>query len=53
MYRQMPEQSRGLLRHLASPSPGFGRVPHPLAIAEHDVASAVTLIYLPVQGPGR
>ena len=44
---------RGLLRHLASPPPGFGHVPHPLAVAEHDAVPAVTLIYLPVQGPGR
>jgi len=44
---------RGLLRHLASPPPGFGHVPHPLAVAEHDAAPAVTLIYLPVQGPCR
>ena len=53
MYQQLPEQSRGLLRHLASPPPGFGHVPHPLAVAEHDAAPAVTLIYLPVQGPCR
>ena len=53
MYQQLPEQSRGLLRHLAGPPPGFGHVPHPLAVAEHDAAPAVTLIYLPVQGPGR
>ena len=32
---------RGLLRHLASPPPGFGHVPHPLAVAEHDAAPAV------------
>jgi len=44
---------RGLLRHLAGPSSGFGHVPHPLAVAEHDAAPAVTLIYLPVQGPCR
>ncbi len=44
---------RGLLRHLASPPPGFGHFPHPLAVAEHDAAPAVTLIYLPVQGPCR
>jgi ketosteroid isomerase-like protein len=44
---------RGLLRHLASPPPGFGHVPHPLAVAEHDAASAVALVYLPVQGPCR
>ena len=44
---------RGLLRHLASPPPGFGHVPHPLAVAEHDAAPTVTLIYLPVQGPCR
>src|ERR1039457_5075863 len=31
---------RGLLRHLASPPPGFGHVPHPLAVAEHDAAAA-------------
>lgn len=30
---------RGLLRHLASPPPGFGHVPHPLAVAEHDAAT--------------
>lgn len=53
MYQQLPEQSRGLLRHLASPPPGFGHVPHPLAVAEHDAAPAVTSIYLPVQGPCR
>ena len=34
---------RGLLRQLA----------HPLAVAEHHAAPAVTLIYLPVQGPCR
>jgi hypothetical protein len=44
---------RGLLRHLASPPPGFGHFPHPRAVAEHDAAPAVTLIYLPVQGPCR
>jgi len=44
---------RGLLRHLASPSPGFGHGPPPLAVAEHDAAPTVTLIYLPVQGPCR
>src|SRR5271166_980632 len=43
---------RGLLRHLASPPSGFGHVPHPLAVAEHD-AAPVTLLYLPVQGPCR
>jgi hypothetical protein len=32
---------------------GSGHVPHPLAVAEHDAAPALTLIYLPVQGPGR
>jgi ketosteroid isomerase-like protein len=44
---------RGLLRHLASPPPGFAHFPHPLSVAEHDAAPAVTLIYLPVQGPCR
>jgi hypothetical protein len=44
---------RGLLRHLASPPPGFGHFPDPLAVAEHDAAPTVTLIYLPVQGPCR
>jgi hypothetical protein len=44
---------RGLLRHLAGPPPGFGHVPHPLAVVEYDAAPAVTLIYLPVQGPSR
>jgi hypothetical protein len=34
-------------------APGFGHVPHPLAVAEHDAAPTVTLIYLPVQGPCR
>jgi hypothetical protein len=28
-YQQLAEQSRGLLRHLASTSPGFGHVPLP------------------------
>jgi hypothetical protein len=50
---QLPEQSRGLLRHLASTPPGFGHVPNPPAVAEHDAAPTVTLIYLPVQGPCR
>ena len=31
---------RGLLRHTASPSPGFGHVPHPLAVAQRDAAQA-------------
>jgi hypothetical protein len=53
MYQQLPEQSRGLLRHLASPPAGFGHVPHPFGVAEHDAAPTVTLIYLPVQGPCR
>ncbi len=45
---------RGLLRHLASRPPGFGHVPHPLAVAEHDAAPATpTSVYLPVQGPCR
>jgi len=45
---------RGLLRHLASPPPGFGHVPHPLAAAGHDAAPATpTSVYLPVQGPCR
>ncbi len=45
---------RGLLRHLAGPPPGFGHVPHPLAVAEHDAAPATpTSVYLPVQGPCR
>jgi hypothetical protein len=44
---------RGLLRHLASPLLGFGHVPHPLAVAQHDAVPAVALIYLPVQGPCR
>ena len=41
---------RGLLRHLASPLLGFGHVPHPLAVAQHDAVPAVTLIYLPYRG---
>jgi ketosteroid isomerase-like protein len=36
---------RGLLRHLASPPPGFGHVPHPLAVAEHDAAPTSTCPY--------
>src|SRR5208282_71254 len=38
MYQQLSEQSRGLLRYLASPPPGFGHVPHPIAVAGHDAA---------------
>jgi ketosteroid isomerase-like protein len=54
MYQQMPEQSGGgLLRRPARSPPGFGHIPQPLAVAEHDAAPAVTLIYLPVQGPCR
>jgi hypothetical protein len=37
----------------ASPSPGFRHVRYPPAVAEHDAVSAVTVVYLPVQGPGR
>jgi hypothetical protein len=44
---------RGLLRHLASPPPGFGHVPLPLALAEHDAAPGYADVYLPVQGPCR
>ena len=40
---------RGLLRHLGSPPPGFGHVPHPLAVAEHDAAPRSTCPYRGVQ----
>lgn len=41
---------RGLLRHLASPPPGFGHVPHPLAVAEHDAAPATPMSTCPYRG---
>ena len=41
---------RGLLRHLASPPPGFGHVPHPLAVAEHDAAPATPAFTCPYRG---
>jgi hypothetical protein len=41
---------RGLLRHLASPPPGF---PHPLAGRRARRGSGYADIYLPVQGPCR
>ena len=41
---------RGLLRHLASPPPGFGHVPHPLAVAEHDAAPATPTSTCPYRG---
>jgi hypothetical protein len=53
MYQQLPEQSEGAAPASSGSATGFGYVPHPLAVAEHDAVSAVTLIYLPVQGPGR
>jgi hypothetical protein len=40
---------RGLLRHLASPPPGFGHVPHPFA-AEHDAAPATPTSTCPYRG---
>ena len=48
-----PEQSEGAAPASSGSATGFGHVPHPLAVAEHDAVPAVTLIYLPVQGPGR
>jgi hypothetical protein len=41
---------RGLLRHLASPPPGFGYVPHPLAVAKHDAARATQMSPCPYRG---
>ncbi len=41
---------RGLLRHLASPPPGFGHVPHPLAVAERDAAPAPPTSTCPYRG---
>jgi len=41
---------RGLLRHLATPPPGFGHVPHPLAVAEHDTAPATPTSTCPYRG---
>jgi ketosteroid isomerase-like protein len=41
---------RGLLRHLASPPPGFGHVPHPLAVAEHDAAPTTPTSTCPYRG---
>ena len=41
---------RGLLRHLASPPPGFGHVPQPLAVAEHDAAPATPTSACPYRG---
>jgi hypothetical protein len=53
IYQQLPEQSEGAAPASSGSATGFGHVPHPLAVAEHDAVPAVTLIYLPVQGPGR
>ena len=51
MYQQMPEQvRRGLLRHLAGSPPGFGHVPHPLAVAERDAAPATPMFTCPYRG---
>jgi hypothetical protein len=41
---------RGLLRHRAIPPPGFGHVPHPLAVAEHDAAPATPTSTCPYRG---
>lgn len=41
---------RGLLRHLASPPPGFGHVPQPLAVAGHDAAPATPTSTCPYRG---
>ena len=48
----------GAVRRGAAPASnesatGSGHVPHPLAVAKHEAAPALRLIYLPVQGPGR
>ena len=54
MYQQMPEQSGGGCSAIWRVRyPEFGHIPHRLAVTEHDAAPAVTLIYLPVQGPCR
>jgi hypothetical protein len=44
---------RGLLRHLASPPPGSGYVPHPVAGRRARHSSGYADVYPPVQGPGR
>ena len=53
MYQQLPERSEGAAPASSEYRTRIRAVPHPLAVAEHDAALAVTLIYLPVQGPGR
>ncbi len=39
MYQQLPEQSEGAAPASSEPPPGFGHVPHPLAVAEHDAGA--------------
>jgi hypothetical protein len=52
MYQQLPERSEGAAP-ASSRSATRIRARSASAVAEHDAALAVTLIYLPVQGPGR
>jgi hypothetical protein len=53
MYQQLPEQSEGAAPASSESATRIRARSAPLAVAEQDAAPAVTLIYLPVQGPCR